>query len=114
MWMTIVCALYGLKSTQAPSRAHFTNTLQAMVFKTTFPDRDVWMCKKFLPLPQQLNDSGGSRTGTDTTALQLVPNPSNYVPTSSTPYYDYICNWVDDSLTVSNDATSKMQEIVSV
>ena len=108
IWVIIIRALYVLKSARAPFRVHLANTVQTMLFKQTFPDHDVWMQKKCFPLPQELNDSTGSGTGTDTAAFQLVPNPSNSNPTPDTPYYEYICTWVDDLLTVLQYATAIM------
>ena len=85
--------------------------LRTIRFKPKISDRDVWMRKKFIPLPQELNNSVGSGTGTDTTALRLAPNPINSAPTSGTPYYKYICTWVDYLLTVLHDAKAIMLEI---
>ena len=108
MWVIIVHALYVLKSARASFRAHLANNLQTMGFKPTFDDCDVWMRKNFLTLTQELNDTSGSVTGTNTTVIRPVPNPSNSAPTSGTPYYDYICTWFGDFLTVLHDATSKI------
>ena len=94
--MIIVSALYGLKISGASFRAHLANTLRTMGFKPTFSDHGVWMRNDFLPLTKELNDSAGNRTGTDTTALRLAPTTSNSDPTSGTPYYEFICTWVDD------------------
>ena len=63
MWVIIVRAIYGLKISGALFRAHLDNTLQTMGFKPTFDERDVWMHKKFLPLPQELNNYTGSEQG---------------------------------------------------
>ena len=51
LWVIIVC-MYGLKSAEAPFRAHLANTLRTMVFKPKFDDHNLWMRKNFLPLPQ--------------------------------------------------------------
>ena len=67
--MIIVSALYGLKISGASFRAHLASTLRKMGFKPTFDDGNVWMRENFLPLPQELNYSAGSGTGTETTAL---------------------------------------------
>ena len=69
------------------------------------------MRKGFLLIPQELNDYVGTRTGTDTTALRPVPNPSNSSPTSGTPYYEYIYTWVDYLLSDSYATTAIMREI---
>ena len=75
MWVIIVRAIYGLKISGALFRAHLDNTLQTMGFKPTFGERDVWMHKKCLPLPQELNNYTGRGTGTDTNELQPALNP---------------------------------------
>ena len=67
------------------------------------------MRKNFLPLPQKLDYSAGSGTGTDTTAIRPATNPRNYDPTSDMPYYEYICTWLDDFMTVLHDATAIMR-----
>ena len=112
--MIVMRALYGLKSSGAPFRTHLANTLRTMGFKLIFSDHNVWMRKKFLPLPQELNDSAGSGTRTSTTELLPVPNTSNSAPMSGMPYYEYICTWVDALLAVSHNATFIMLEIRSV
>ena len=112
--MIIVRTLCGLMSARVSFREHFDNTLWTMGFKQSFTDRDVCMRKQFIPLHQELNNYAGSGTGTDTSALQLAPNPSNSTPMSGMPYYDYICTWVDDILTISHSATAIMQEFGSV
>ena len=112
--MIVVRSLYCLKISGASFRAHLAKTSQKMGFKPTFSNRDVWMCKNFLPLSQELNDYAGSGTGTDTTALRPAPNTSNSAPTPGTLYYECICTLVDDLLTVLHNATAIMREIGSV
>ena len=81
----IVRSLYDLKISGASFRAHLANTLHTMGFKPTFAYPNVCICKNFLTLPQEINDSAGSGTNTDTSALRLAPNTSNSAPTSGTP-----------------------------
>ena len=89
--MIIVRSIYGLKSARALFRVHLAKTLRTMGFKPTFLDRDVWMHKNFLPIPQELNDSVGSGIGNDTSALRPAPNTINSSPMSGTPYNEYMC-----------------------
>ena len=85
MWVIIVHDIYAPKSVRAMFRVNLANTLPTMEFKPTFPDRSVCMCKNFILLPQELNDSEVSGTGTDTTALLPAPKHSNSDPASDTP-----------------------------
>ena len=41
--MIIKKALYGLKSSGAAFRAHLTETLDAMAYKPSYADPDVWL-----------------------------------------------------------------------
>ena len=51
---------------------------------------------------------------TDTTVLQPETNPSNSAHSSGMTYYEYICTWVDDFLTVSQEAKVLLRDIGSV
>ena len=112
--MIIVRFLYGLNNAETSFRDNLANTLRTMGLKPTFSDRNMWMIKIFITLPQELNDFVGSGTETDTTALQPGPNTSNSDNTSGNTYYDYICTWVDDLLSFLHGTTAIMREIGSV
>ena len=114
MWVIIICALYGVKSYGAFFRLHHAKNLQKMEFKPKFAKRNVCICKNLLLLPQELNDYEGSGTGTDTTVLRMAPNPSNSAPKSGTPYYRYICTWVEYFLTVLHNVTTIIRNIGSM
>ena len=85
-----------------------------MVFKPTFSKRNVWMRKNILPLPQELNYSAVSVMGTENTALQPASNTSNSAPNYGMPYYEYICTWVNDLLTVLHNATTMVRYLGSM
>ena len=108
MWVIIVRTLYGINISGASFRAHLANTLWTMGFKPTISNPDVWMPNNFLPLPKELNSFVGNVMAPDTTGIRSAPNPSKSALTYGTPYYDYICTWGDDLLTVFHYTTTIM------
>ena len=52
LWLIIASALYGLNSAREFFREHLSKNLQAIGFKPTFSDPNVWIRKNFIPIPQ--------------------------------------------------------------